>query len=180
MKMVSLAFMISASATLAAMPQNPPPSMQKPTPAPVAVQGCVDRAMPDGPAMYILIDAQAGGSSPVMPAGRSETPPPPTAKAPATIEPRYWLTGATSTIDFSKHQNQRVEVVGMDGRAGDETGRQAAPTRRAEGDAAGHVDQDAVDGVQGAEVDHKSLQHEGREENPYPFSGRISQGFPKK
>jgi len=113
MKMVSLAFMISASATLAAMPQNPPPSMQKPTPAPVAVQGCVDRAMPDGPAMYILIDAQAGGSSPVMPAGRSETPPPPTAKAPATIEPRYWLTGATSTIDFSKHQNQRVEVVGL-------------------------------------------------------------------
>ena len=115
MKMVSLAVMIGASATLAAMPQNPTPSMQKPTPVPVSVQGCVDRAMPDGPAMYVLIDAQAGGASPVVAAGRAQTtpPPPPTPKAPATVEPRYWLTGATSTIDFSKHQNQRVEVVGL-------------------------------------------------------------------
>ncbi|HEX5216231.1 MAG TPA: hypothetical protein VFV98_12265 [Vicinamibacterales bacterium] len=113
MKMMALAVMISASATLAAMPQTPSPSMQKPTPTPVSVQGCVDRAMPDAPLMYMLIDAQAGGASPVVPAGRGGTPAPPPPKAPITVEPRYWLTGATSTIDFSKHQNQRVEVVGL-------------------------------------------------------------------
>ena len=114
MKMLSLAVIVGASATLAAMPQNPP-AAQMPKPAPVAVQGCIDRAMPDAPAMYILIDAQAGGSSPVVPAGTTPPPTPPTVtpKAPVTVEPRYWLSGATSTVDFSKHQNQRVEVVGL-------------------------------------------------------------------
>jgi hypothetical protein len=116
MKMLSLAVIVGASATLAAMPQNPTPAAQMPKPAPVAVQGCIDRAMPDAPAMYILIDAQAGGSSPVVPAARGGTPPPPptvTPTAPVTVEPRYWLSGATSTVDFSKYQNQRVEVVGL-------------------------------------------------------------------
>ena len=115
MKMLSFAVIVGMSATLAAMPQNPPAAAQMPKPAPVAVQGCIDRATPDAPAMYVLIDAQAGGSSPVIPAGSTQPPPPPTVtpKAPTTVEPRYWLTGATSTIDFSKHQNQRVEVVGL-------------------------------------------------------------------
>ena len=45
MKMLSFAVIVGASATLAAMPQNPTPAAQMPKPAPVAVQGCIDRAM---------------------------------------------------------------------------------------------------------------------------------------
>ena len=116
MKMLSLAILIGASATLAAA-QNPPPQTpptQKPTVTPVTIQGCVDRAAPQAPATYLLIDAQAGGASPVAPARGTPpvTTPPVPPKAPAHVEPRYWLTTTTS-LDFSKFQNQRVEVIGI-------------------------------------------------------------------
>jgi hypothetical protein len=98
--------------------------------APVAIIGCVERALPplpDDPSRttpppvgaqqsaapdrsYKLIDTQPGGGSPVMDAtGRVVSTP--KAEAPAVVDPQYWLAGP-ATIDFAKYQNQRVEIIG--------------------------------------------------------------------
>jgi hypothetical protein len=140
-----LAFTFAAGTTAVAAQQ--PPSTPKPATPAVTLIGCVDRATTDPtagrqtqaalPATYKLIDAQAGGSSPVVDArgGRATPPPPPPPKPTMVVEHQYWMT-APASIDLSKYQNQRVEVIGtigsvgqLGGRGKDATGQPVAGTQ---------------------------------------------------
>jgi hypothetical protein len=101
-----------AGLTLAA--QATPPQQQTRAVVPVRIGGCIERvAMPAGkppvtsPVMYKLINTQPGRTDA---SGGDTTSRPP--QPPAMLEPEYFLA-SVKPIDFSKYQNQRVEVTGV-------------------------------------------------------------------
>jgi hypothetical protein len=148
--LLALTFAAGTTAFAAQQPQTMPQTTPKPAPAAVTLIGCVERAAADPtsgrqtqaalPAAYKLIDAQAGGSSPVVDVrgGRATPPPPPPSTPPRptmVVEHQYWMT-APASIDLSKYQNQRVEVIGtigsvgqLGGRGKDATGQPVAGTQ---------------------------------------------------